>query len=85
MIQIKPQESHAHHHHPPKLNKIAVDFLTPFLNVAINKSIEENIFPDSAKIVSMIPLDKGKPNKNEVSNYRPLSVLNTLEVLRKSH
>ena len=25
----------------------------------------------------MIPLDKGKPNKNEMSNFRPVSVLNT--------
>ena len=25
----------------------------------------------------MIPLDKGKPNKNEISNYRAVSVLNT--------
>ena len=25
----------------------------------------------------MTPLDKGKPNKNEISNYRPVSVLNT--------
>ena len=25
----------------------------------------------------MIPFDKGKPNKNEISNYRPASVLNT--------
>ena len=49
---------------PSKLIKIAADFLTPLLTVAINKSIEENIFPDSAKIASVIPLDKGKPNKN---------------------
>ena len=61
----------------PKLIKIAADFLTPLLTVAINKSIEENIFPDSAKIASVILLDKGKPNKNEISNYRPVSVLNT--------
>ena len=26
----------------------------------------------------MIPLDKDKPNKNEMSNFRPVSVLNTL-------
>ena len=26
-------------------------------------------------MASVIPLDKGKPNKNEISNYRP--VLNT--------
>ena len=51
--------------------------LTPLLTVAINKSIEENIFPDSAKIASVIPLDKSKLNKNEISNYRPVSVLNT--------
>ena len=25
----------------------------------------------------MIPLDKGKPNKSEISNFRPVSVLNT--------
>ena len=62
---------------PPKLIKIAADFLTPLLTVAINKSTEENIFPASAKIASVIPLDKGKPNKNEISNYRPVSVLNT--------
>ena len=61
----------------PKLIKIAADFLTPLLTVAINKSIEENIFPDSAKIASVIPLDKRKPNKNEISIYRPVSVLNT--------
>ena len=61
----------------PKLVKIAADFLTPLLTVAINKSIEENISPDSAKIPSVTPLDKGKPNKNEISNYRPVSVLNT--------
>ena len=82
MIQIKPQENH-HHHHPPKLIKIAADFLTPLLTVAINKSIEENIFPDSAKIASVIPLDKGKANKNEISNYRPVSVLNTFSKFNK--
>ena len=48
---------------PQKLIKIAAEFLTPLLTVAINRSIEENIFPDSAKIASVIPLDKGKPNK----------------------
>ena len=45
--------------------------------VAINKSIKENIFPDSAKIASVISLDKGKPTKTEISNYRPVIVLNT--------
>ena len=43
----------------------------------MNKSIEENIFPDSANIASVIHLDKGKPNKNKISNYKSVSVLNT--------
>ena len=34
-------------------------------------------FPENAKTASVIPLDKGKPNKNEMSNFRPVSVLNT--------
>ena len=29
------------------------------------------------KIVSVIPLDKGKPNKTEISNFRPVVILNT--------
>ena len=62
---------------PPKLIKIAADYLTPLLTVVINKSIKENIFPDSAKIALVIPLDKEKPDRNEISNYRPVSVLNT--------
>ena len=62
---------------PQKLIKIATDFLTPLFTVAINKSTKENIFPDSAKIVLVIQLEKGKPNKNEISNYRPVHVLNT--------
>ena len=62
---------------PPKLIKIAADFLTPLLTVAMNKSTEENIFPHSVKIASVIPLDKEKANKTEISNYRPVSGLNT--------
>ena len=42
---------------PLKLIKIAAAFLTPLLTVVI-KSIEENISPGSAKIASVIPLDK---------------------------
>ena len=58
--------------------------LTPLLTVAIKKSIEENIFQVSAKIASVIPLDKSKLNKNEISNYRPVSVLNTFSKFYES-
>ena len=61
----------------PKLIKIAVDFLTPLLTKSINSSIEHNIFPDLAKTALVVPLDKGKPNKNDIANFRPVSILNT--------
>ena len=48
-----------------------------FLTAAINKSIEENILSDSAKIALVVLLHKGKSNKNYISNFRPVSVLNT--------
>ena len=62
---------------PPKLVKLSADFLTPLLTKAINTSIAQNVFPENAKTASVIPLDKGKPNKNEMSNFRPVSVLKT--------
>ena len=49
---------------PPKLIKVAVGFFTPLLTTSINSSIDHNIFPDFAKTTLVVPLDKGKPNKN---------------------
>ena len=62
---------------PPKLVKLSADFLTPLLTKAINTSIAQNVFPENTETASVITLDKGKPNKNEISNFRPVSVLNT--------
>ena len=43
----------------------------------LNTSIRLNVFPENAKTASVIPIDKGKPNKNEMPNFRPVIVLNT--------
>ena len=51
-------------------------FLTPLLTKPINSSIEHNIFPDLAKTAPVFPLDKGKPNKNDIANFRSVSILN---------
>ena len=61
----------------PKLIKLLVNFLTPLLTKDINTSITQNVFPENTKTASVIPLNKGKPNKNEISNFKPVSVLNT--------
>ena len=45
--------------------------------LSINSSIEHNIFSDLTKTTLVVPLDKGKPNKNNISNFRPVSILNT--------
>ena len=57
--------------------KLSDEVLSSSLSIAINNNLKYGVFPDEAKIASVIPLDKGKPNKNEISNFRPVSVLNT--------
>ena len=58
--------------------KLSAEILSTSLSIAMNSSLKYGVFPDDAKIASVIPLDKGKPNKNEISNFRPVSILNTL-------
>ena len=40
--------------------------------VAINCCLRPGIVPDNAKIVSVVPLDNGKPDKSNVLNDRPV-------------
>ena len=49
---------------PPKLVKLSAEILSTPLSIAINNILKYGVFPDDAKIVSVILLDKGKPNKN---------------------
>ena len=49
---------------PPKLVKLSAEVLITPLSIAISNSLKYGIFPDDAKIASVIPLDNGKPNKN---------------------
>ena len=70
---------------PPKLVKLSADSLTPLLTKAINTSIGQNVFPENAKTTSVLPLDKSiKKNKNKITNFRPVSVLNTFSKVCES-
>ena len=60
---------------PPKIIKMASNFLAPILTTAINSSMENSVFPENAKVATVVPLDKGKPDKNDISNFRPVSLL----------
>ena len=62
---------------PPKLVKFSAEILSTPLFITIIYSLKYGRFPDDAKIGSVIPLGKGKPNKNEISNFRPVRILST--------
>ena len=57
--------------------------MTPLLTKVISTSIAQNVFPENAKTASVIPLNKGKPNKNEMSNFRPVNKLNTFSKIHE--
>ena len=61
---------------PPKLAKLAREYLVKPLKEAINSSIRHSVFPNNAKRAAVTPLDKGAKDKNSVNNYRPVSILN---------
>ena len=67
----------------PKLIKISADIIAESLTQAINCCLRQGIFPDNAKIASVVPLDKGKPDKYDVLNYIPVSILNAFSKIYK--
>ena len=62
---------------PPKLIKLSAKVLSQPLAIAINNSFNKGIFPDNAKISCVSPLDKHTDDKYSVTNFRPVSILNT--------
>ena len=61
----------------PKLLKIAPNALTPSITYIMNKSIECGIFPRAWKNAKVNPILK-TGGKDNVNNYRPISILPTL-------
>ena len=61
------------------LKQLAAHIAVP-LEIIFNKSIEEGKFPESMKKADIVPLYKNK-DKQECSNYRPISLLITLSKL----
>ena len=57
--------------------KLSAEVLSTPLSIAINNSLKYVVFSDDAKIASVIPLDQDKPNKNEFSSFKPVSILYT--------
>ena len=45
-------------------------------SIAINSSITASTFPNNAKIVSVVPIDRKADDKYVISYFRPVSILN---------
>ena len=69
---------------PPKLAKISMKVLSQPLADAINNGISKGIFPENAKIESVSPIYKQSDDKNKVSNFRPVTALNTFSKIYES-
>ena len=59
---------------PPKIIKWAATLFAPILKVIFNKCIELGYYPSAMKIAKVSPIHKDG-DKNDLNNYRPISVL----------
>ena len=55
-----------------------IDLIVKPFTFLLNWSVEVGIFPDCLKISKVVPIHK-KGNKDDVSNYRPISLLSVFE------
>ena len=60
--------------------KSSCEVVSPILMKLFNQCMEEGIFPDMLKIACIIPLYKSG-DKNEPTNYRPISLLSSFSKL----
>ena len=62
---------------------IGADIIAKTLTQAINCCLHLGIFPDNAKIGSVVPVNKKNPDKYDVLNYRPVSIPNTFSKIHE--
>ena len=59
---------------PPKIIKWAPHLLAPVLKIIFNKYIDMGYYPSGMKTAKVAPIHKDG-DKNDLNNYRPISVL----------
>ena len=64
----------------PRLLKLSSGVITKSLTFIVRKSIENGVFPLSWKQAKVTPLFKNG-SRDEINNYRPISILPTLSKL----
>ena len=63
------------------LVKFGGPVLNQIMTLLFNKSLEQGIFPSPLKVSKILPIHKGD-SVFEMSNYRPISLLNTWKCVR---
>ena len=70
---------------PIKLVKLASEVLPKALSIAMKHSITLPTFPDRAKFATVVPIDKKTDNKYNLSNFRPVSLLNCFSKIYENY
>ena len=68
----------------PRLLKIAAPFIVDSITYICNLSIKNSFFPDKWKVGKVTPLHKSG-SKDDVNNFRPISVLPILSKILEKH
>ena len=58
-----------------KLLKLSASYIAPSIAYILNLSLHSGVFPSDFKIARITPIYKGKGDKVDLSNYRPISVI----------
>jgi hypothetical protein len=74
IISLQSKSSHGYNEISTKILKVSAPFISSPLNYICNESLSTGIFPTCLKFSMIKPLYK-KGDKNNMANYRPISLL----------
>jgi hypothetical protein len=81
---LKPSKSHDVLGFENKLLCDSALFIAPSLTHIYNLSLYHGIFPENFKLARVTPVHKGKGDRSDPSNYRPISVISTVAKILES-